>query len=241
MDEQTRNILQEPFRPEQIRQRQGSFGKILNYVEGSAVIERLNQAFNHEWSFEILSTDVNMEAGEVLAHVRISADGVVKEGYGSSRIARQRDSGKIIDLGNDIKAASTDALRRCSILLGLGGLHLYRDAGSAETRKALNQPETPQQHTRSQSKVPGKAGSNAKTTRIHSNQETTQKGIGTVTDKQLNYLRRLAKKQGVGEDDLNDYCHRVYAADLDAISKSEASFLIESLRHGRIPYYDNAA
>jgi hypothetical protein len=239
MDEQTRSILQAPFRPEQIKQRQGSFGKPLSYVEGNAVIARLNQAFSHAWSFEVLSIDINTDAGEVIAHVRISADGVVKEGYGGSQIKRQRESKEIIDLGNDIKAACTDALKKAATLFGVG-LHLYQDTGAAEAGMATPQPE-PAPPQRSQSHAGSRAGSHAGATRKHSNQETIQKGTGTVTDKQLNYLRRLAKKQDISEEDLNDYCHRVYAANLDAISKSEASFLIEGLRHGEIPYYDNAA
>ena len=49
-----RELLEQPFRPEQIKQRQGSFGQTLDYVSGYTVIERLNEAFESQWSFEII-------------------------------------------------------------------------------------------------------------------------------------------------------------------------------------------
>jgi len=39
-----RELLEQPFSPEQIKQRQGSFGQTLDYVSGHTVIERLNEA-----------------------------------------------------------------------------------------------------------------------------------------------------------------------------------------------------
>jgi recombination DNA repair RAD52 pathway protein len=41
-----REILEKPFGPEQIKQREGNFGKMLDYIEGHAVIQRLNDAFD---------------------------------------------------------------------------------------------------------------------------------------------------------------------------------------------------
>jgi hypothetical protein len=49
-----RELLEKPFEPGQIKQREGNFGKLLDYIEGRAVIERLNLAFEAEWSFSIL-------------------------------------------------------------------------------------------------------------------------------------------------------------------------------------------
>ena len=39
-----RDILEAPFAPEQIKQREGNFGKMLDYIEGHAVIQRLNDS-----------------------------------------------------------------------------------------------------------------------------------------------------------------------------------------------------
>ena len=41
-----RDILEKPFDPAQIKQRVGTYGNILDYVEGHSVIQRLNDAFD---------------------------------------------------------------------------------------------------------------------------------------------------------------------------------------------------
>jgi hypothetical protein len=48
-----RELLEKPFAPEQIKRRQGTNGDVLDYIEGCAVIQRLNESFNAEWIFEI--------------------------------------------------------------------------------------------------------------------------------------------------------------------------------------------
>jgi recombination DNA repair RAD52 pathway protein len=48
-----RALLEKPFDPAQIKQRQGYFGHILDYIEGHAVIARLNEAFDVNWTFEV--------------------------------------------------------------------------------------------------------------------------------------------------------------------------------------------
>ena len=47
-----RKLLEAPFQPDEIKARDGNFGK-LHYVNGHSVIQRLNDAFQAEWSFEI--------------------------------------------------------------------------------------------------------------------------------------------------------------------------------------------
>ena len=49
-----RELLEKPFAPEQIKQRDGSFGKTLDYIGGHAIVQRLNDAFDAKWSSEIL-------------------------------------------------------------------------------------------------------------------------------------------------------------------------------------------
>ena len=61
-----RELLEKPFEPGQIKQREGNFGKMLDYIEGHAVIERLNMAFEAEWSFSILEHRILEETDEVL-------------------------------------------------------------------------------------------------------------------------------------------------------------------------------
>ena len=44
-----RELLERPFSAEQIKQRKGSFGDVLDYIEGATVIQRLNDCFEGEW------------------------------------------------------------------------------------------------------------------------------------------------------------------------------------------------
>jgi recombination DNA repair RAD52 pathway protein len=134
-----REILERPFGPEQIKQREGNFGKMLDYIEGHAVIQRLNDAFDADWSFTIIRHDILKETDEVIVIGQLNAGGIVKSQFGSSRITRARETGDIISLSDDLKAAATDALKKAATLFGVG-LHLYRN-------------DRPQGHTVSRVKI----------------------------------------------------------------------------------------
>ena len=54
-----RELLEKPFEKEQIKQRKGNFGDTIDYVEAHAVIQRLNDAFEGQWSFEVLTQENN--------------------------------------------------------------------------------------------------------------------------------------------------------------------------------------
>ena len=88
-----REILEKPFGPEQIKQREGNFGKMLDYIEGHTVIQRLNDAFDADWSFTILHHDILKETDEVIVTGELKAGNIVKTQFGSSRITRARESG----------------------------------------------------------------------------------------------------------------------------------------------------
>ena len=129
-----REILEKPFEPGQIKQREGNFGKMLDYIEGHAVIERLNMAFEAEWSFSILEHRILEETDEALVVGQLKAGDVVKTQFGSSRITRARESGEPISLADDFKAAATDSIKKCASLLGIG-LHLYNGDKRAAGQK----------------------------------------------------------------------------------------------------------
>src|SRR5947207_2108453 len=119
-----REILEKPFAPEQIKRRQGSNGDVLDYIEGCAVIQRLNECFEAEWIFEIQEHRVYDD--EVVVLGKLTAQGVAKSQFGKSRITRAKKDNAIISLGDDLKAAATDCLKKCATLFGVG-LHLYFD------------------------------------------------------------------------------------------------------------------
>ncbi|MEI6258300.1 MAG: Rad52/Rad22 family DNA repair protein [Deltaproteobacteria bacterium] len=126
-----REILEKHFGLEQIKQREGNFGKMLDYIEGHSVIQRLNDAFDGDWSFTIVRYDIFKETDEVLVQGELKAGNVVKMQFGSSKITHARKNGDIISLGDDLKAAATDALKKAATLFGVG-LHLYRNDGQQQ-------------------------------------------------------------------------------------------------------------
>jgi recombination DNA repair RAD52 pathway protein len=107
-----REILEQPFGPEQIKQREGNFGKILDYIEAHSVIQRLNDAFDGEWSFTMTKYEILKETDEVIVIGQLNAGGISESQFGSSRITRARETGDIISLADDLKAAATDALKK---------------------------------------------------------------------------------------------------------------------------------
>src|SRR5512146_2851112 len=115
-----RESLEKPFAPEQIRQRKGRNG-VLDYVEGHSVIQRLNEALEGAWSFEIVHHEIREE--EVVVLGKLVAGEVTKMQLGASQVTRERESGALVSLGDDLKAAGTDALKKCATFLGVG-LHL---------------------------------------------------------------------------------------------------------------------
>ena len=118
-----RDLLEKPFDPAQIKQRRGRNGPV-DYVEGHLVIARLNEAFEGKGSFEILRHDILEERDEILVLGKLSAEGVIKMQFGVAQITRDSETKAIISLGDDVKAAGTDALKKCATFLGVG-LHLY--------------------------------------------------------------------------------------------------------------------
>jgi len=104
-----RALLEKPFEPAQIRQRKGRNG-VLDYVEGHNVIHRLNEALDGAWSFEITHHEVRED--EVLVLGKLSTEGIAKMQFGVSQVTREKGSGALVSLGDDLKAAATDAVRR---------------------------------------------------------------------------------------------------------------------------------
>ncbi len=81
MEKNVRVALEKRFSEAQVKQRRGSFGKSIVYVDGSAIVARLNECFDADWNFTILEYET-LITGEVLVHGRLAAFGVTKEAFG---------------------------------------------------------------------------------------------------------------------------------------------------------------
>jgi hypothetical protein len=79
----------------------------------------------------VLEHGIHVEADEawVLGELRVlggdAQDPIVRQQFGSQRIKRSRRDGAPLDIGFDLKRATTDCLKKCATLIGVG-LYLTR-------------------------------------------------------------------------------------------------------------------
>jgi hypothetical protein len=215
-----RALLEKPFEPSQIKQRQGKFGHILDYVEGHVVTSRLNEAFESNWSFEIVKYRIIKDPGEVLVLGKLTAEGVTKMAFGSKEIERSKDTKAIVSLGDDLKAASTDALKKAASLLGVG-LYLYSDQrlngppeGGHPEKQDKSNPTENEKNQPGPKNEPGTTGDNE----------------GRLTNKQLAMIFAVGKSKGLQTKDIKDKALATFNKNLNFLTKAEASTLINALQ-----------
>jgi Rad52/22 family double-strand break repair protein len=109
-----REVMCRPFPAEAIRSRPGQHGRTLSYVNVGKVLERLHEACNAV-AFEVLRHEI-LET-EVIVVGRLTADGIVNVDFGTAPITLDAD-GRALSVGDDLKAASSDCIKRCARLLG---------------------------------------------------------------------------------------------------------------------------
>jgi hypothetical protein len=209
-----REQLERPFLPEQIKRRQGMNGDVLDYIEGCAVIQRLNESFEGEWIFEI--DDHRVYDDEVVVLGKLTAQKIAKTQFGKSRITRRDSDNSIVSLGDDLKAAATDSLKKCATLFGVG-LHLYFDASPAKNGNGNGQHRSNGNgaHENAAETAPANGAS-----------------AGRLTAKQLSAIFGLAKSRGWSNKQVRDFSHEMFGKMPDFLNKREASAVIQHLQGG---------
>jgi hypothetical protein len=209
-----RELLEKPFSPDQIKQRKGLDGDVLDYIEGAAVIQRLNDAFNAEWTFEILDHQIHEK--EVVVLGKLTAQGISKCQFGKSKITRNKETKAEISIGDDLKAAATDSLKKCATLLGVG-LHLYFEQTAGDDHQS--------------------ASNGHRQERSPDTQKGTGRGNGEfsngrLTARQLSAIFSLAKAKGWSNKDVRDFTHEMFGKMPDFLTKKEASSVIQHFQQG---------
>ncbi len=148
--------LSEPFDPSVEKQLKKG-GASLTYIPVSEVITRLNRVLGVDmWSYEILScVRDSLDPDYIVAHVRLTATfvptndapslTVTKDGIGGQKIKRTKN-GDIVDLGDEMKGAVSDALKKATQHFGVG-LYLARSEESMNLEYAqdtVDQPISPE-------------------------------------------------------------------------------------------------
>lgn len=131
---ETARALEMPFRPDQIKFKDG-----YRYVEGVAVIQRLNDVLGVEnWSFRRLGDPQQMNDETIVRGrltVRIGGRESCREDFGAHELTRRRSDGTVVSHSDTLKAAATDCIKRCAHQMGVA-LHLYCDDDSYHSFRA---------------------------------------------------------------------------------------------------------
>lgn len=126
----TYRLLSEPFDPSMLKSRNKGGAK-LTYVPVAEVIARLNVILGTEnWSVVESEAwrderDPNWVVAKVTISAMINGEVTRKTGWGGQEIKMTKD-GRILDLGDEYKGATSDALKKAATQLGVG-LDLARD------------------------------------------------------------------------------------------------------------------
>ena len=175
-----REILERKFEENQIKQRKGPGGTTLDYIETPSVINRLNEAFDGDWSYEI--EDFEQNDGQVVVLGKLTASGITKMQFCSKAVMVGKN-GNPISIGDDLKAAASDSLKKCSTLLGVA-LHLYEDDEAPTNENGNGMSEI-----------------------------TPNKGNGRITKQQLSQIRSLRTKLGWSSDQAIGLVKQLYNTD----------------------------
>lgn len=196
-----KEVLCKPFPPELVRERPGQNGRTLHYIDVASVVARLNEGCD-AWDFTIDRHEV-LE-GEVIVLGRLVADGVTKCAFGGSTITTNQ-SGAIVSIADDLKAAASDALKKAAWMLGVG-LDLHTSPAAADAA------------ARGNGRAPARRGP-----------PTDDR----ATVRQLAAIHAASRRRGFSKDRLASYvAEQTGKAELSFLSRDEASVLIDSLSQG---------
>lgn len=96
-------------------------GGTWDYVSGGYVRKVLNLMFGWDWDFEVVSEQIVGKQVIVKGKLtcRVNGRQIVKMQFGCKEIICRKGTDEALNLGNDFKAASTDALKKCAAELGI--------------------------------------------------------------------------------------------------------------------------
>ena len=130
-------------------QRPGKGGQKWDYVTGSYVEKVLNYVFGFLWDFTVV------EHGEAHGVIWVHGKLTVKDGkgneisksqFGRKEVAFKKDTKIALDYGNDLKAATTDALKKCASMLGIASDIYGKENYKQETGTAPREEESQETH-----------------------------------------------------------------------------------------------
>lgn len=122
MSERQATFLIQKTPPQHVYKRPGKGGQTWSYVTGNYVEKALNFAFGWNWDFEVQSHGKEGDMVWVLGKLTVKDDHghtITKSQFGRADIKFKKNSKEMLDYGNDLKAATTDSLKKAASLLGI--------------------------------------------------------------------------------------------------------------------------
>ena len=104
-----------------VRQRPAKGGGTWDYVSGGYVRKVLNLMFGWDWDFKVLSEQIIGQQVVVKGELTCRCGGrsIVKHQFGCKDIICRKGTTDPLNIGNDFKAAATDALKKCAAEIGV--------------------------------------------------------------------------------------------------------------------------
>lgn len=109
-----------------VRERPAKGGGKWKYVSGGYVKKVLNIMFGWDWDFEIMEQMILHDEAIVKGKLTVRTNGkqVVKTQFGNKDVVYKKEKDEAgnrvpLSIGNDLKAAATDALKKCASELGI--------------------------------------------------------------------------------------------------------------------------
>ena len=141
-----------------VRQRPAKGGGVWHYVSGAYVRKVLNLMFGWDWDFEVLSEMI--QGNQVIVKgkltCRVNGKSIIKTQFGCKEIMMRKGTNEPLNLGNDFKSATTDALKKCSAEIGIAGdiygkdefkeIEVIQDDLSAESVHTSKEKERVEKH-----------------------------------------------------------------------------------------------
>jgi len=132
-----------------IKTRPAKGGGTWEFVSGGYFRKVLNMMFGWDWDFEI--KDKQFMFGQVIVEgrltVRSNGTTVVKEQIGRKDVIFKKGTTDPLDIGNDFKAAATDALKKCAAELGIAA-DIYNASEFKEIKVDVSDELTPREKSK---------------------------------------------------------------------------------------------
>lgn len=128
-----------------VKTRPAKGGGTWDYVPGGYMKKILNLMFGWDWDFEIM--DEKIMHGEVIVKGKLTCRSngkeIVKMQYGNKDIMyrklQQGETERVpLSIGNDLKSAATDALKKCAAEIGIAA-DIYNKDDFKEVKVALDE------------------------------------------------------------------------------------------------------